>query len=216
MKLTQSEFDQKRAEKTLRFCFIGMSNIGKSHISQLLKNDFNFDIYEVDEQIQARMNLSDIGSSANWMGYPYDERYSANVATYLKLESEKTKAALISTTQNLVLDTTGSVIYLPDEIHKWLKENFLVINLDCADHMLAEMAHHYFKHPKPVVWGDSFKPQQAEDGLAALKRCYPQLLADRTKCYRTLADITLSGEVSRSQGISAQRILELIRLSLPR
>lgn len=214
MILTQAEFQQKLEQNTLRLCFVGMSNIGKSHMSQLLKEAFNFTTYEVDEEIQRSMSISDIGSSANWMGYPFEERYAANVKTYLDLESQKTIAAPL-TNQNLALDTTGSVINLDANVHQWLQENFLVINFDCADSMLEEMSTNYFKHPKPVVWGDSFNQDANEDGLDALKRCYPQLLADRTKRYRALADVTIPGEVTRSAGVTAQRLIDLIVLNLP-
>lgn len=212
--LTQAEFQKKLGQNTLRLCFIGMSNIGKSHMSQLLKDAFGFNIYEVDEEIQRSMALSDIGSSANWMGYPFEARYPDNVQTYLDLESQKTLEAPL-TNHNLALDTTGSVINLAPTLHQWLQANFLVVNFDCADSMLEAMSKNYFKHPKPVVWGESFNQHKNEDGIDALKRCYPQLLADRTKLYRELADVTIPGEVTRSLGVTAQRLVDLISLNLP-
>lgn len=214
MLLTQTEFQEKLKQNTLQLCFVGMSNIGKSHMSQLLSEEFGFDTYEVDEEIQKSMAISDIGSSANWMGYPFEARYPANMQTYLDLESEKTLKTPL-TSHNLVLDTTGSVINLDASVHQWLQENFLVLNFDCADSMLEEMSTNYFKHPKPVVWGESFNQKNEEDGLEALKRCYPQLLADRTKLYRNLADVTIPGEVTRSIGVTAQRLVDLITLNLP-
>jgi shikimate kinase len=216
MPLNQTEFLDALEQNALRLCFVGMSNIGKSHSSRLLKSELNFDSYEVDDQIQQSMSLNDIGSSANWMGYPFDERYQKNKHTYLTLESEKTLAAPINTSQNLVLDTTGSVIYLETSVKNWLSENFIVVNFDCAENMLSTMSDNYFKHPKPVVWGESFNPKAEEEGLNALKRCYPQLLTDRTRLYRELADVTIPGEVSRSQGLSAQRLVDLIYLNLPK
>lgn len=216
MLLTQSQFQQQYDEGKLRICFIGMSNIGKSHCSRLLRDEFGFDVYEVDAEIQAAMDIPDMEDASTWMGYPYEEKYTANEKFYLELEVEKTKADLSNLNGNLVMDTTGSVIYLDGEIHTWLKNNFLLVSFDVSHDMIEDMMTEFFRSPKTVVWGDSFSQQPGEKNREALKRCYPNLLENRISRYRDLTDVTMPGEFSRTRGLKANRFFEILKLSLPK
>jgi len=118
MQLTQSQFQTQYEDGTLRLCFIGMSNIGKSYSSELLRDKFNFNYYEVDGEIQKVIGASGMTDASSWMGYPYEDKYAANEKSYLDLEVEKTGLDLTRVSGNLVMDTTGSVIYLPESTFK--------------------------------------------------------------------------------------------------
>lgn len=216
MLLTQDQFQQKYDDGTLKICFIGMSNIGKSHGALLLQKDFGFRRYEVDGEIQKTIGVGGMTNASGWMGYPYEEKYAANEKSYLDLELEKTLLDLNTVDQNLVMDTTGSVIYLPEATHDWLRKNFLIISFDVAHTMMEDMLGEFFRSPKTVVWGNCFNQTANELGLDALRRCYPALLHDRIRRYRELADVTIPGEFSRLKGLQSERLLEILKLSLPK
>jgi hypothetical protein len=154
--------------------------------------------------------------ASSWMGYPYENKYTENEKSYLALEIEKTALNLQNQTGNLVVDTTGSVINLPKEIHEWLETNFLIVSFDVSHSMIEDMMGEFFRSPKTVVWGSAFNQKEGEQGMDALRRCYPDLLEDRIKRYRNLTDITIPGEFSRLKGLQANRLFEIIKLSLPK
>ena len=216
MQLTQSQFQQQYDAGMLRLCFIGMSNIGKSYCSELLQNNFEFNYYEVDGEIQKVIGASGMTDASSWMGYPYEAKYGANEKSYLDLEVEKTSLDLSSVSGNLVMDTTGSVINLPAATHKWLQDNFLVVSFDVSHTMIDDMMGEFFRSPKTVVWGQAFNQKKGEQGMDALRRCYPALLEDRIARYRALADVTIPGEFSRMKGLGADRLFEVLKLSLPK
>jgi len=216
MLLTKQEFQEKLENKTLKIAFIGMSNTGKSFRSDELHNIEDFNYIHVDDEIEKDLNLSSMAEMAAWMGYPFDERYERRSKRYLKLEDQHTKnTEYIKCKNNFVLDTTGSVIHLPQETLTYLSENYLLILLDIEQDQLEHMKKLYFKEPKSVYWGESFSQKDSEDTVDALKRCYPKLLEDRKQKYRDLADIIIPGEISQYKGLSIHRFLEIISFSLP-
>lgn len=215
MLITRTEFDERIKNKTLKLCFVGMSNIGKSHSTQLLKADYDFSAFDVDAAIIEKLSLAGMNDIAAWLGYPYEESYQARQTEYLGIEAEQTLPTSAITDKNFILDTTGSVIYLSAEILDQLKKDYLIINFDAGAGMLDLMIEGYFNTPKPVVWGNSFNKQDTETDNEALRRCYPELLSHRVARYRELADITLPGEFTKFEGLTAERFLEILRLSLP-
>ena len=96
-----------------------------------------------------------------------------------------------SVDKNLLIDTTGSVIYLPHPVLQRLRENTLIIYLEATDDIRKLLFERYITNPKPVVWGSSFNKNTGESDLDALKRCYPQLLEFRATRYRELADVVI-------------------------
>ncbi len=216
MILTQTQFREKLKNKTLKIAFIGMSNIGKSYCSEALKNIFDFEVHSVDEEIQKELGQTSWAQASNWMGYPYEEKYSKNEENYLQMEELETLKNKFSGKKNAILDTTGSVIYLSEKVHKYLQENFLVINFDTANSMILEMEKEFFISPKTIVWGDKFNQLKDESTLDSLRRCYPELLQYRISQYRDLSDMMIPGEFSRYKGLTGERILEVVELSLPK
>jgi len=216
MILNQTDFQQKYDEGSLRLCFIGMSNIGKSYCSQLLETHFNFDRYEVDGEIQKQIGADGMNDASSWMGYPFESKYQANEKSYLSLEVEKTELDLSEKSGNLVMDTTGSVIYLNPKVRAYLEQNYLIVSFDVSQSMIDDMMGEFFRSPKTVVWGNAFNQKENEQGMDALRRCYPGLLEDRITRYRALADVTIPGEFSRIKGLQADRLFEVLKLSLPK
>lgn len=215
MLLTRSEFDQKLTNNELRIAFIGMSNIGKSHWTNALSKEKGFAHFSVDPHIEEELGFETMEAASKWMGYPFEEKYKSREAEYLKLEEKYTQGIEIPEGRNFVLDTTGSVIHLNDKIHDYLCENYLIIEFDVSVDMLTDMVEEFFATPKTVVWGKSFNQQDGENGIDALRRCYPELLKRRIEKYRTLGDLFIPGEFSRIKGLPFSRFWEVIRLSLP-
>ncbi len=190
--LTKQEFDTHVKNKNLRIAFIGMSNAGKSYRSKVLKGELGFMWYEVDQEISNKLGFKDVTEVAEWMGEPGDTDYADREVEYMQKKAECTYLRDLDTDgKNLVFDTTGSVIYLSDEIKDWLREQCLVINLDAGEDAIPKMLERYLEHPKPVSWDGFLTREGGESEGEALERCYPLLLCDRLKKYRKFANINI-------------------------
>ena len=122
--LKPEEFDAHIKNKTLRLSFVGMSNAGKSYRSKRLHDELGFRWYHIDEQIFKELGFGTIQEVSAWLGYPYASGYADREKKYLELENMFTKrAALEKGEENLVFDTTGSVIHLGPETVEALHEN---------------------------------------------------------------------------------------------
>jgi shikimate kinase len=181
-----------------------MSGVGKTFYSKKLEKE-GFDYFGCDEEIEKKLeselndsSFSGVNDVGRWMGQPFDKRYKNNSKKYLSLEKEVVSEIISKIKQvgrlktNLVIDTTGSVIYLDNDLLLSLKENSFVLYLDTPKKTREEMQKRYFEDPKPVYWGDSFQKKSSEGDIEALKRCYPLLLEEREKKYKLLADKILT------------------------
>ncbi|GAB0491294.1 hypothetical protein MMPV_002546 [Pyropia vietnamensis] len=199
------------------------------------------------EQELSLAGLTGIEGLATWMGTPADDHFWAAQARYLELEEGITANAIRSLAAggggggrglsvrsaagsagaeaekptNVVLDTTGSVVYLSAATRQALMTTYFVVHLVASDGMLAEMTEGYFATPKPVVWGpreggvwDGIREGDA-DGVAALRRCYPALLAQRRQRYGTLAHVAVPAEVARDPAVDGDAFWAAIREQLP-
>lgn len=149
------------------------------------------------------------------MGQPYDERYKKNSQKYLELEAEALKNILqeikrLSKDKNIAVDTTGSVIYLPQDILDDLKMQTKIVYLETPESVVGEMVKKYLDDPKPVIWGNIFKPLEGEENMQTLKRCYPELLKYRKKLYEKLADIKIDYYEQMNKNFTVDNLLELI------
>ncbi len=215
MHMTRSEFQEQVQNNALKIAFVGMSNIGKTFWSTSLSEEKGFEIYHVDDEIQKNLGLTDMREMAEWMGYPFQTQYEKNSKKYLNIEKKITLGAPLKDVGNFVLDTTGSVIYLDEEVEHFLKKNFLIVCFDVPTQMLKRMQELYFIEPKSVIWGEHYLPFPEEEPIDALRRCYPWLLKYRMKKYRELADVIIPGELTRMEGLELERFLEILSLSLP-
>lgn len=107
---------------------IGMSGVGKTHWAKQLEFH-GFRRFSADDHIEdkLRQELSalgykGIGGAAEWMGQRYEERHTRTSQQYLGFERDVMLTVLArlgrhpNPQHDLVIDTTGSVIYLPDGI----------------------------------------------------------------------------------------------------
>lgn len=209
----------------MKISLIGMSNSGKTHWSTKLSQELEkigFVRFCCDESIKAKLDkemtklgFSGIHALAKWMGQPYEKRYKVTSYRYQQFEKEVVEEFLnkvkhMPPSQNVVIDTTGSVIYLGDTIMNRLKKLTTIVYLDTPDSVQKQMYENYIKNPKPVIWGDSFKQKRGESNLETLSRCYPKLLAFRTKRYKKFADITFDYHLVRRPNFSVEEFLNNI------
>lgn len=220
-KISASDFDARLKDRNLAVCFVGMSNCGKSHWSWELRDNLGFSLLSVDRNIENELEpvlRADghvgIEGLAAWMGFPTDDRFAKNQATYLDFEERITATASPTIGKNSVLDTTGSVVYLSDATRARLVRNYLVVHLEAGDELLAVMTENYFKTPKPVVWGDAFNRQDGESPDAAMRRCYPQLLKQRREMYAQMAHVTIPASTSLDRKLNVDLFLDELRSRL--
>lgn len=216
--LSKEKFDTRMAGKSLSLCFVGMSNCGKSHWSRTLENSLGFHVLSVDQEIERAIEpeLVALGYSgceglAAWMGFPSEERNAKNQATYLAHEESITAAARPIHGSNSVLDTTGSVIYLDKGTIARIRQEYLVVHLEASDDMLESMTENYFNTPKPVVWGDAYRPIDGETANESLRRCYPNLLRERRKRYDDMSHLTVPASITLSRSLDLEGFLKVVR-----
>lgn len=220
MKITKNAFENKLANKELIISIMGMSNIGKTHWSKKLK-DLNFEHKCCDDLIEKTLEpelkalgYKGLADLAKWLGYPYAPDFTTKQQDFLQHEINVMENILkgleAKKNNNIVIDTTGSVIYTGDYICKRLKEKSLIIFIEATPQMQGEMFQRFLSNPKPIVWAHSFNKKENEENLAALKRCYPELLKYRTSQYRRHADIIIPyTRINHTD--SAVEFLELIK-----
>ncbi len=197
-----------------------MSNIGKSQFAARLESELGYLRYECDELIEEELQIElqkggfkGIRDLARWMGQPFEERYRSTSSQYLAAE----KAVLLSCLYQLesnrkqtVIDTTGSVIYLAEEALQKLSSKSVIVYLKADQGSLERLFDKYVQDPKPVIWGDEFKPLPGEAAPSALARCYPSLVAFRAERYAKLADVELEFSEHRDPYFSLKELEKLI------
>ncbi|MEK7623364.1 MAG: hypothetical protein AAB408_01695 [Patescibacteria group bacterium] len=115
--------------------------------------------------------------------------------------------------KNIVIDTTGSVIYTGEAVRENLQRNSLVLYIEVNEKMKEDMFKRFLEFPKPLLWGDVYHILPNETKEAALERCYPLLLEYRSEKYKEYADVTLPFEKVREL-TTAEELLSLIGNSL--
>lgn len=222
VKISQGEFDSLLSSSGLRISVIGMSNVGKTRRAKSLITDssLNFSWLCCDDLVEAKLQpylegkgFKGVNGVAAWMGQPYEERYLETQELFLKFEEEAMNEIDYSVPKNLIIDTTGSVIYLSQKALQQLKEKTFVIYLEATEGIKKLLFERYISNPKPVVWGSSFSRQDGEPDTETLKRCYPQLLEYRAAKYAELADIAIPHNVLRDA--TGRQLLDKVKKRLP-
>lgn len=222
MKLSASRFDKLLGSNKLRISIIGMSNVGKTRRARSLVADpaLNFMFLNGDDLVEAKLKpwlegkgFKGVDGVAAWMGQPYEKRYAETQQLFLKFEEEAMNEIDYSVRNNLLIDTTGSVIYLPASALQQLKNNTLIVYLEATEDIKRLLFEHYISNPKPVIWGGSFNKLSGETDLDALKRCYHKLLEFRANRYSALADVTIPHNILRDT--TGRQFLDEVRKRLP-
>lgn len=191
----------------MKVSLIGMSNIGKSHLAKRLEAECGFTRIDCDNLIRERLGLhlfsgkesSESLELADWLGQPYSDKYADRSNVLLQIESLVMEEVLeilknASRSEQIVIDTSGSVIYLDEAVISELRALTTIFYLDISPLSFDILFKKYCDQPKPVIWGDAFNQRKNEEGSIAVKRCYPDLLQFRVAQYQKLAHVILAFE----------------------
>lgn len=190
------------SDQPVRLALVGMSGSGKSHWAKNLAA-LGCPTVCCDDEIEARLapqlqsgGYTGINGVAAWMGWPDSPTYSEREAQYLAEEIASLDETLSTLEKDakreLVLDTTGSVIYAGNHILHRLRRQMTVVYLAASAEELQLLIQRYLQDPKPVLWRGAFHPRAGEPPHDTVARCYPLLIAARRQSYEALAQVTLA------------------------
>jgi len=187
----------------MRLSLIGMAGSGKSYWSRKLARQ-GFTRFCCDDMIADKLALElkrldgKTMSVSEWMGFPYEPCYVKRESRYLAYEIEVMSEILEYLEhpnnigeQNIVIDTTGSVIYTGHKVLIELKRLSTVVHLETPPEVQGQLLKEYISKPHPMLWQNTFNNKPHESKKKALIRCYPRLFSSRQQLYERYADVTL-------------------------
>ena len=207
----------------MRISLIGMSGSGKSHWSFNLSRH-GFTRFCCDDLISDKLaselkrGNGELLTLGQWMGFPFDPGYREKEAKYLAREKAVLAEILdrleemsrTGSSENVVVDTTGSVIYTGNDLLQRLKSLTLMIHFASPPEARALMLREYAARPRPVLWRDHFGMKPGESRQEALRRCYEVLLDSRERLYRELADIEIDYKTRMNPELAISDFLGLL------
>ena len=209
--------------QVMRVSLIGMAGSGKSFWSKKLAQH-GFRRFCCDDLIAAKLAPDLTGPDGTtmemgtWMGFPYERHYKKRESTYLTYEMEVLIEILDylaghknTREENIVIDTTGSVIYTGEEILQKLCRHTTAIYLLTPPEIQERLLNAYISKPHPMLWRDSFSKKSGETNQEALARCYPQLLSARKRLYARYADVEIDYYRRNEKGFSVTDFLHIVQ-----
>jgi shikimate kinase len=215
-------------EKPLRLALIGMSGAGKTFWTKRLAETGRPTVScddRIEQRLAARLAAGEyagINGVAAWMGWPDSPTYAVREADYLAEEIHTLDEVLTALEkkreQELILDTTGSVIYTGNNLLMRLRRQMTVVYLAASAAEQQLLIERYLKDPKPVLWRGAFQPRAGEAPRETVARCYPALIAARRQSYEALAHCTLPvaelRDISSDSLAGAEAFLKMIKHKL--
>lgn len=208
----------------LRLALIGMSGAGKTFWSKCLAQSGRPAV-SCDDRIEQRLRprlesggYAGITGVASWMGWPDSPTYAQREAEYLAEEIYALDEILTDLEKNrsreLILDTTGSVIYTGNNLLIRLRRQMTIVYLAATPEEQQLLIARYLNDPKPVLWQGAFQPKKEETPRETVARCYPMLIAARRQSYEALAHCTISLAELRDATPDAAAFLAKIKAHL--
>lgn len=201
----------------MKISLIGMSGVGKTYWAKKLES-YGFQRFSCDDWIEEELKkelqkfgYEGIEGLAKWMGQPYDKQYKQASKKYLELEKKVLHTILqkIEKTpiiENIVVDTTGSVVYLEPAILKELSSVTTIIYFQTAPEAHEKMFQQYCKDPKPVIWEHSFHQNPGQSKQESLYISYPKLLAWRAKRYHEISHVIVHDHQLREKFFTVEAL----------
>jgi shikimate kinase len=210
----------------LRIALIGMSGTGKTFWTRRLALAGHPSIC-CDDCIEQRLRphlqgggYSGINGVASWMGWPDSPTYAQREAEYLAEEIAALDEVLSDLERNpsreLILDTTGSVIYTGNNLLLRLRRQMTVVYLAATPEQQQLLIQRYLSDPKPVLWRGAFQPKKNETPGETVARCYPILIAARRQSYEALAHCSIPVAELRESDLDAATFLARVNAQLGR
>ena len=219
MRLTKSEFENLFVSGNLKVSLIGMSNVGKTYWAKRLA-DTGFLHVNCDALIEEKLRREipgfgekGIRGVASWMGQPHEEGFAEKQKKYLEHEASVMREIIHAARgkkQNVVIDTSGSVVHAGDGPCASLAEHSFIVYIEVPKGGEQQMLELFLKEPKPVVWEQFFTQKDGEPAKDALARSYLELLDFRAGKYRHYADVVVPRPAVRKK-MSAQEIIDCIK-----
>ncbi len=188
----------------LRIALVGMSGAGKSFWTKRLSEPAAIPASPATTSSKSafartsppRDTLASTVSPPGWVGPTARPTHNANPDATLSAEIAVLDDLLSElerdSQRELVLDTTGSVIYAGNNILMRLRRQMTVVYLAAApQERELYCVGRYLSDPKPVLWRGAFQPKSDETPRDTVARCYPKLAAARRQSYEALAHCTL-------------------------
>jgi len=201
----------------LRVALIGMSGSGKTFWSKRLAQTGCTAIScddRIEQRLRARLEAggyAGIKGVASWMGWPDSPTYAQREAEYLAAEIATLDEVLSELESDprrqMILDTTGSVIYTGGNHLLRLRRRMTIVYLAASAAEEQLLIERYLTDPKPVLWRGAFQPKQAETPRETVARCYPALIAARRQSYEALAHVTVPVADLRAATLDAAAFL---------
>lgn len=205
----------------LRVALIGMSGAGKTFWTKRLAESGRPSIScddRIEQRLRSRLDIgghAGINGVAAWMGWPdsatYAERESEYLAEEIAALDEILTELVRDSARELILDTTGSVIYTGNNVLLRLRRQMTVVHLAASPAEQQLLIDRYLTDPKPVLWRGAFQPRKGETPRETVARCYPALIAARRQSYQALAHCTLPVAALRDASLDANSFLDKIR-----
>lgn len=205
----------------MKIGLIGMSGVGKTFWSARLES-IGFICHHCDDAIASQLQNS-VGEPINslydmgkWMGFPYENGFAEKEKQYLALEGQIVVEMADSIRHsppdtNVVIDTTGSAIYMDKNSLCELKKSVLLVYLAITPNVHNQLLQEYIKHPRPLIWGNLFHKLPDETNEMALRSSYAELIAYREKMYEKCCDIKIAYNIHRRNDFSAADFVEFIQ-----
>jgi shikimate kinase len=206
----------------MHLALIGMSGSGKSYWSAKLAQK-GYRHFCCDAMIATKLAPELIRpdesrmTMGEWMGFPYQPQYAEREARYLACEMAVMEEILTcierevgGCERDVIVDTTGSVIYTGQELLNKLRRYTTVVHMATPPEVRARMLELYLANMRPVLWQGMFEKRSGETNETALARCYPKLLASREQRYERLADVTVGYDERNREEFGVDDLLQVI------
>ena len=206
----------------MRLSLIGMAGAGKSYwASDLAEHGFRH--FCCDDLIGKKLDPllrrpgGTIMGMGEWMGFPFQAGYKKRESKYLNYEKEVLGEILDyledhenNLEENIVVDTTGSVIYTGKGMLKRLAKYTIIVYLSTPPEVRERLLRAYVANPHPMLWRDLFSKSPNETNEEALARSYSQLFLARQHLYERYADITIDYYERMEGGFGVSEFLEAV------
>lgn len=199
---------------------IGMSGTGKSYWSKKLESQ-GFKRFGCDDLITVHLAKKlgivepDLFDMHQWVGYPDEGTHETRAQQYLDAEKEVLNEIIAylnkaDDQEKIVIDSTGSIIYMPEEILDTLSQLTRIVYLDITSQDFDRMLHFYLENPVAIIWNGYFQPLPKDSRSETFARCYPQLIKSREQKYKELAHLTIPTALHRASDASVEKFLNFI------
>ncbi len=199
-----------------------MSGSGKSYWSEKLARHgfrrFCLDAL-ITQKLDDKLRREDqsLLTLGEWMGFPFQDGYQKREELYLSTERQLMaeilgwieENACVDSDENVVLDTTGSVIYTGENLLERLRSLTTIVYFPVPAVIREAMLRQYLSNPRPVLWRGFFNIEPGETVEEALFRSYNALLDSREVAYRELAGIEIDYFTRNSPDFRISDLLEI-------